>query len=214
MSALLTDFLPQFFIPVLSLGKNQTVPHRRFPFQVITMFQAGETMVITTILPEDFDAGTVAIRSSLQDVNIYVDGSLRTRYTTRETRLVGKNSASRYIFCPTSQADAGKELRIELTTYTSNYSGIVNQVFCGDKADIWQTILNKYGFATYIALFILFAGTIGILFSLTLGMVYHKHFDMEYLSWCMVMGAVWCWATPISDRFLFLMPQPLAPYAL
>ena len=38
---------------------------------------AGETMVITTILPEDFDAGTVAIRSSLQDVNIYVDGSLR-----------------------------------------------------------------------------------------------------------------------------------------
>ena len=152
---------------------------------------AGETMVITTILPEDFDAGTVAIRSSLQDVNIYVDGSLRTRYTTRETRLVGKNSASRYIFCPTSQADAGKELRIELTTYTSNYSGIVNQVFCGDKADIWQTILNKYGFATYIALFILFAGTIGILFSLTLGMVYHKHFDMEYLSWCMVMGAVW-----------------------
>lgn len=97
---------------------------------------AGETMVITTILPEDFDAGTVAIRSSLQDVNIYVDGSLRTRYTTRETRLVGKNSASRYIFCPTSQADAGKELRIELTTYTSNYSGIVNQVFCGDKADI------------------------------------------------------------------------------
>ena len=152
---------------------------------------AGETMVITTILPKDFDASTVAIRSSLQDVNFYVDGSLRVQYTTRDTRLVGKNSASRYIFCPTSQNDAGKELRIELTTYTSNYSGIVNQVFCGDKADIWQEIYSHYGLATYIAIFILLAGLISILFSLTFEIVYHTHFDMEYLSWCMVMGAIW-----------------------
>ena len=175
---------------------------------------AGETMVITTILPEDFDTGTVAIRSSLQDVNIYVDGSLRTRYTTRETRLVGKNSASRYIFCPTSQADAGKELRIELTTYTSNYSGIVNQVFCGDKADIWQTILNKYGFATYIALFYLVCRD------------YRHTFQFNAWAWYITSILTWntsagvwlwvlsgCWASPISDRFLFLMPQPLAPYA-
>ena len=152
---------------------------------------AGETMVITTILPKDFDASTVAIRSSLQDVNFYVDGSLRVQYTTRDTRLVGKNSASRYIFCPTSQNDAGKELRIELTTYTSNYSGIVNQVFCGDKADIWQEIYSHYGLTTYIAIFILLAGLISILFSLTFEIVYHTHFDMEYLSWCMVMGAIW-----------------------
>ncbi len=152
---------------------------------------AGETMVITTILPKDFDASTIAIRSSLQDVNFYVDGSLRMQYTTRDTRLVGKNSASRYIFCPTSQNDAGKELRIELTTYTSNYSGIVNQVFCGDKADIWQEIYSHYGSTTYIAIFILLAGLISILFSLTFEIVYHTHFDMEYLSWCMVMGAIW-----------------------
>ena len=152
---------------------------------------AGETMVITTILPKDFDASTIAIRSSLQDVNFYVDGSLRVQYTTKDTRLVGKNSASRYIFCPTSQNDAGKELRIELTTYTSNYSGIVNQVFCGDKADIWQEIYSHYGLATYIAIFILLAGLISILFSLTFEIVYHTHFDMEYLSWCMVMGAIW-----------------------
>ena len=152
---------------------------------------AGETMVITTILPKDFDASTIAIRSSLQDVNFYVDGSLRVQYTTEDTRLVGKNSASRYIFCPTSQNDAGKELRIELTTYTSNYSGIVNQVFCGDKADIWQEIYSHYGLTTYIAIFILLAGLISILFSLTFEIVYHTHFDMEYLSWCMVMGAIW-----------------------
>lgn len=152
---------------------------------------AGETMVITSTLPADFDASSIAIRSSLQDINIYIDGTLREQYSTSKTRLIGKNSASRFIFCSTSHEDAGKELRIELTTYTSNYSGVVNQIFCGDKADIWQLIFNHYGLATYIAFFTLFAGLTTILFSLTLGFVYHTSFDMEYLGWCMIMGATW-----------------------
>jgi len=152
---------------------------------------AGETMVITSTLSADFDASSIAIRSSLQDVNIYINGTLREQYSTSKTRLIGKNSASRFIFCSTSHEDAGKELRIELTTYTSNYSGVVNQIFCGDKADIWQLIFNHYGLATYIAFFTLFAGLTTILFSLTLGFVYHTSFEMEYLGWCMIMGATW-----------------------
>ena len=152
---------------------------------------AGETMVITSTLPSDFDASSIAIRSSLQDVNIYINGTLREQYSTSKTRLIGKNSASRFIFCSTSHEDAGKELRIELTTYTSNYSGVVNQIFCGDKADIWQLIFSHYGLATYIAFFTLFSGLTTILFSLTLGFVYHTSFDMEYLGWCMIMGATW-----------------------
>lgn len=45
--------------------------------------------------------------------------------------------------------------------------------------------------STGIAFFILFSGIISILFSFALGMVYKKRFDMEYLGWCMVMGAIW-----------------------
>ena len=151
----------------------------------------GETMVLTTRLPEDYHENTMAIRSSLQDVKFYINGTLRASYNTSETRLAGKNSASRYIFCETSEADAGKELRIELTTHTYNYSGVVNTVLCSDKTDIWLTILNQYGPATYIAIFIFFTGLVTILFSLALGMIYHSSFDMEYLGWCMIMGGVW-----------------------
>ena len=67
----------------------------------------------------------------------------------------------------------------------------MNQIFCGDKADIWQLIFSHYGLATYIAFFTLFSGLTTILFSLTLGFVYHTSFDMEYLGWCMIMGATW-----------------------
>lgn len=151
----------------------------------------GTTMVITTKLPKDYDETSFAIRSSLQDIKFYVGNSLRTQYSTKDTRMAGKNSASRYIFCPTSYKDAGKTLRIELTTYTSNYSGIINEVYCGNESDIWQSIYNQYGLSTYIAVFILFAGITSILFGIALKHVYHTTFDMEYFGWCMAMGSVW-----------------------
>ena len=151
----------------------------------------GHTMVLTTTLPKDYDETSFAIRSSLQDIQFYIGDSLRAQYSTKDTRMAGKNSASRYIFCPTTYKDAGKTLRIELTTYTSNYSGIVNEVYCGNKAEIWQNIYNTYGISTFIAFFILFTGITSILFGIALKHVYHTTFDMEYFGWCMVMGSVW-----------------------
>ena len=152
---------------------------------------AKETMVITTTLPDDYHDTTLAIRSSLQDVRFYVDGKLRTEYPDTAHSFAGKNAASRYVFCSTSSADAGKEVRIELTTYTRHYSGVVNTIYCGSTSDIWECLFNQYGFETIMAFFILFAGIITVIFSIALGVVYKTKFDMEYLGWCMIMGSVW-----------------------
>lgn len=175
---------------------------------------AKETMIITTQLPSDYKESNLAIRSSLQNVRFYIDGILRTEYDTSDTRIFGKNSASRYVFCPTSSEDAGKEVRIELTTNTRHYSGIVNEVYCGDKIEIWEYIFSQYGAATIIALFFLFAGIVTIIFSVALGIVYKTKFDMEYLGWCIVMGVLGCLENPISASFWFQMPLPLQASAL
>ena len=164
---------------------------------------AGETMILTTTLPDDYNAHVIAFRSSLQDVKCYIDGELRTEYSTKDTRLCGKNSASRYIFCDTSSADAGKELRIELTTYTHNYSGVINSVYCGDRAEIWVYLFEQNGLETVIAFFILFSGIISVLFSIALGLVYNAKFDMEYLGWCMIMGAAWMLGESKLRQLLF-----------
>lgn len=150
-----------------------------------------DTMVITSTLPEDYDSNTLAVRSSLQSIRFYINGKLRSEYDTKDTRLAGKNSASRYVFCKTSDADAGKELRIELRTNTKQYSGVVNTVYCGDKTDIWEFLFTQYGMETIIAFFLLFASVITIIFSIMLGLIYHTKFDMEYLGWCMLMGSIW-----------------------
>lgn len=152
---------------------------------------AGETMTIVTMFPNNYKDTAIAIRSSLQSVRFYVDGKLRTEYDTANTRPFGKDSASRYVFCPTYTRDAGRELKIELTSNTANYSGVVNPVYSGDKADIWAFVFRSNGMESLIALFILFTGIITILFSFALRITYRTKFDIEYLGWCMLMGATW-----------------------
>lgn len=152
---------------------------------------AKQTMIIATTLPDDYNENVIAIRSSLQDVRFYIDGKLRKEYNAKSLHRFGKNSASRYIFCNTSSADAGKELRLELTTYTSNYSGVVNTIYCGDQMQIWSYIFNHNFSTTVIGSFIFFASIVTILFSIALGIVYKTKFNMEYLGWCLLMGSVW-----------------------
>ncbi len=108
-----------------------------------------ETMVLVTQLPEDYDKKALAIRSSLQEVRFYVDGVLRlnmthVRYEISRQRILPVV----YVFCPTTEADVGKEVRIELKTNTAKYSGVENEVYCGDKAEIWEYIFAEHGLET------------------------------------------------------------------
>lgn len=151
----------------------------------------GEKMVIRTILPQDYREPAIALRASMENVNIYIGGELRAVYDTKDTRPFGKNSASRYVFCETSAEDAGQEVRIELQSFTKKYSGVVNTVYSGDKYAIWGYIFHSYMKETLISFSILFAGIVVLIFSLSLGIVYKTKFDLEYLGWCMILGAVW-----------------------
>lgn len=51
---------------------------------------AGELLVIRSVLPQDYKENTIAIRSSLENVRIYIGGELRTVYDTENTRPFGK----------------------------------------------------------------------------------------------------------------------------
>lgn len=59
---------------------------------------AGESLVIRSVLPQDYHENTIAIRSSLENVRIYIGGKLRAVYDTENARPFGKNSASGYVF--------------------------------------------------------------------------------------------------------------------
>ena len=61
---------------------------------------AGETMVLTTTLPDNYDETAFAIRSSLQDVKFYIGGELRAEYSTKETRIGWEEFRQQICFLP------------------------------------------------------------------------------------------------------------------
>ena len=81
---------------------------------------------------------TIAIRSSIQNVRIYISGELRRCMIRRIPDLLGKNSASGYVFCETSSEDADRKCGCDLQCFTKKSIQVLStKVYCGDKSDIW-----------------------------------------------------------------------------
>lgn len=112
--------------------------------------------VVETVLYDEIDSGAcISIRSSKQDIKVYIDNELRKSYSTKDTRLFGKNSVSRYHFIELDKEDAGKTLRIEISS-ESQYLGTVKQVYYGDKMGIWLNYI-KNNLVSILIPFITFA---------------------------------------------------------
>lgn len=138
------------------------------------------TVRVETQLPDGQEETWGCIRSSQQDIRVFVDGNLRASYSTKDTRLFGKNSASAYVFFKIYKEDAGKVLAIE-TISDSSYSGRVNQVFVGEKQDIVNRFLKENGAVLIVAFVTAIISMITVVASLILAFLHKKEIDMVYL---------------------------------
>ena len=153
--------------------------------------ERGEPVVFVTRLPTDIVGKTwVCFRSSQQDMKIYVGSELKQSYSTKEVRLFGKNSISAYVFAELNTGDAGKILWIT-TVSDSNYSGVMNEVYIGDKSAIWQYFIKEHGPAAVVAIIVMILGIISIIISIVLRVFYHRTVMIEYLAWGIFLASVW-----------------------
>ena len=84
----------------------------------------NELVRVTTVLPQNQKDAWFCIRSSQQDMQIYIGDELRQEYSTAGQRLFGINSPSAYVFFRVYERDAGKELAIEAVS-DSTYTGVL-----------------------------------------------------------------------------------------
>lgn len=189
--------------------------------------ESGELIITETIVPDYVEDGKfLCFRSSQQDMQLYIDGELRGEYTTKDVRLFGKTSASAYVFVPIYSDDAGKTLRVETTSF-SNYNGIMNKVYYGERFDIWKTFIAQYGMELAIALFMLVLAVISIVTSVVIKLCHKKEIVLEYLGWGILLVAIWIitesklrqlffenisLVSCINILALMLLPLPFAMY--
>lgn len=165
--------------------------------------EKNKVVTIETILPETLENGKyLCLRSSKQDMEFYVDGVLREKYSTEDTRLFGKTSAVAYVFLQVNKGDAGKVLTIKTKT-DSSFSGIFYTIYYGERMAIWREYFSQSGGEFIFAFFTLLLGIIGLMGSVLLSLFYKRRSELEFLSWGVLLAAVWLITNSSLRQLLF-----------
>lgn len=165
----------------------------------------GETLTLTGTLPKNLDSSEtpwLCFPSSLQDLKILIDGELRGTYTTKDTRLWGKNSVSIFYFVHLRPSDSGKTITYTSTT-SSKYSGVFLQPYYGTIFGMFVQIASESLFEVISSLLLLFLSTGTILIS---GLVYfqlEKIPSIIYLGWTELLICMWILAESPIRQFYF-----------
>ncbi|MGN0682302.1 MAG: HD domain-containing phosphohydrolase [Oscillospiraceae bacterium] len=165
---------------------------------------ANETVCIKTIISEEMSEDVtrwLCLLSTLQDVEVHIDGELRKEYTTETTRPWGTSSASAYIFVPIAPDDGGKELAIYFTS-DSAYSGVVHEMYVGTAFGIWYYHGKNNIFAFLLAAFMLVLSVISIVASVILSFKTKRKFYLYFLGCGLLTLSIWVLAqSPIRQLY-------------
>lgn len=159
--------------------------------------------IIETVLYDDIDSGAcISIRCSKQDMKVYIDGELRESYSTKDTRLFGKNSVSRYLFVELNGDDAGKVLRIEISS-DSRYLGTVKPIYYGDKIGIWINYLQN-NITSIIIPFISFVlAFISVIFAIGYYLKTKKTVKIFYYAVAVMLISMWALSQSSTRQLVF-----------
>ncbi|MBQ8317281.1 MAG: response regulator [Lachnospiraceae bacterium] len=164
----------------------------RMPIKVPGSYdvKSGDTFVIEKKIEDSFQGAWLCLRSSQHDIKIYVDDELIEDYSTKDSRNFGKNSVSVFVFAELKTEHAGKTLRMELISH-STYSGYINEIYCGDREQIWTGIVKAYLPVTILALFMLLLSIMVVIYCLIISFVYKKKMNISYLGIGLLVASVW-----------------------
>ena len=163
-------------------------------------YDIGDEVTIINTLPDDICDGTaMMVRSSMEDVHIYVDGSLRTEYSTESIRGTPFYIPSAYVVAELGEADAGREISITLRfKSTAAINGIV--ISHGNNA--WFTVIRESLPVNLISMFVLAVGAIIVVVTLLLNGSYHVTAP-RCLGMLMVNVALWVFGESTLRQILF-----------
>ncbi len=170
----------------------------------------GEWITVAAKLPDKYKYTCLCFRSLQQDYNIYVDGELRQEYSTLDTQLFGKTSTIAYVFLELEPEDAGKEIKVEFMS-DSFYSGVMSDVFMGDKSDIVWYLVKLYAPSTLVAVF-MFLISVGVMFSSVLiYFSYKRNSELFFLGMGVFLASFWLICESKLRQF-FLPNSTIAMY--
>lgn len=119
----------------------------------------GETMVIKNTLPSYMEDGIYLIfRASHQKIKVYIDNALVKSYGWDETKVFGKTPGCAWIMVPLNSQMSGRLVRLEITGVYPQYSGMLNEIYTGDKSAVMSLLIDNQLKGVLVCLILVMAG--------------------------------------------------------
>ncbi|MEG1846505.1 MAG: diguanylate cyclase, partial [Oscillospiraceae bacterium] len=163
------------------------------------MFEVSSHITLKNNLPKEKISGaTLLIRTSEQEVKVYVNGIL----------IYGSEVATEaYHFIRLSDEYSGKEISVVLTSPCRQYASIMNQIHIGSKASNIFSLIKENGIQFIIG-FVIFA--IGIFAMITVLFSKNKKSQLSFIYLSSFFICAGYWLLMESKLMQFLIPYPVA----
>lgn len=169
----------------------------------------NENIMLTNTIPDFVDNGmTVAFRSSMEEIYIYVDGEFRSSYSVE--RGNGKKMyyiPSAYVFANLSKDDVGKEISVRIVPKNK---GVLNEVLIGYASNSWYQIIQS-NFVLFIsAVIIAIFGLAAVVAYLFIHRYLKNIKQLLYIGLLMVDTGLWI-ISEINIRQLLMKSPSITP---
>lgn len=164
----------------------------------------GDEIIINNTLPSNISNGmSLMVRTSMQDVVIYIDGRLREEYSSNSTFDMSQFLPSAYVVTELNGTDAGKDITIHITVKNK---GSINAISYGHGNNVWFPVIRNGLWVNILAVIELVSGALASLAAYALRRKYRTQ-ATGYLGLLMMDVSLWMLSESTLRQLIFTRPS-------
>ncbi len=163
----------------------------------------GETVTLTSVLPDDIYEGEYMVLSAGHDVKIYIDDQMRFFHSRESSRIPGGITKSGFFPLALKASDAGKTIKI-VKDEPKAFNGAVKEIYYGEMYAITRMLMSEYAFRFFASMLLLVFAVTVCIGSAVIRIVY-KVYDkaLRMLAYGMLSIAIWAVTDSYMYQFVF-----------
>ena len=167
----------------------------------------GQQIAIERNLPDTISDGMrMGLRSSREEMKIYVDGQERGSYSVDDFATKRKSVVSAYVLVDLNAADAGKPIRVEISC-SSNPTVRLNRITYAYGNNVWFPYVQDNINLVIVAVLMVFLGVFAIGLYVFIRKKVSEAKSVFYLALTIIIAGMWMLAESEIRQLIFNSPS-------
>ncbi|SFB70689.1 HD-GYP domain-containing protein [Butyrivibrio sp. YAB3001] len=177
---------------------------KKYRLPMVVPEEFGDEIILVNTLPQHLGEGmSLMMRSSMEDIYVYIGGTLRNEYSSESIDYMSYYIPSAYIVTRLGEPDAGKEIRVRIHFKTHR---VINEVTMSYGNNVWYPVITRGLWVVLMAVFVFILGAIVFVVSSFLRSSF-KVGAARKLGLLMINISLWVLSESTLRQFVFRRPS-------